>query len=326
MPNRGVDRAMMQERPEKTTIRERWIEIIAEVEKQIRTDKKSPLYVTLAGAEGKDIECLINRGIIKKTETGAISTDDKWKVVAIEKNGPTATELRRKYPGLDVRDEDVLSLIRGNAETLFPNPNHKDYHLWKAPVINLDYNSMLKGEVKNGKVVFEVTQTLKKISTIHHEAGSESQWYILLTLNANINLDNDCWREIKQTLKDNMSSVVEFKKDLSSLIPLNESDDIDCDTIKKIKKESKLQQNLLLALIPKYFSQRIRDQRWEFKDVISFAYGNNTAGRARMASWIICIEKPQDLKTDEQCYQENVGKILKDCSFIDDNGKMSALI
>lgn len=320
MANRPIDSSMAINRPEKIKIREEWGNI-ALTELSMLSGKHRPLYVTLSGAEGKDIEVLIQNGVLKRTENGAISSDDQWKVIAIEKNGPAASELRSKYPGLDIRNDDVINLIHGCSETSFPNRGDDNFNLWTAQIINLDYNSRFEGKLENGRGLYEIAQTLKKISAIQHEMKN-SRWSILLTLNANIELTQSCWSEVKQTLNDNLTSVDKFKEDFSKILPLDAGGRVNCDLLCKIKTDATLQQKLIVALVPKFFMQKIRDHRWEVSEIKSFVYGNNTSGRARMSSWVITLQKPDQVKSDDQCYSENVSKILSNCFQIQDDGTL----
>lgn len=318
MTRRPIDRAMAEERLEKATIREIWLKFIQSVP-QKNANQDHPLYVTLSGAEGKDIEGLVHHGILKKTENGAISADDEWKVVAIEKNGPAATKLRKKFPGLKVIHDDVLELIGGTSETSFPEDRSDDSKLWLADVINLDYNSTFSGSIQNGRGLFSVAQTLKKIATIQHQYGKQS-WCLLVTLNATLNLEDDCWGEIQRILNDNFNSVEEFREAFSKLVPLSADSEINSDILEEIKGNCDLQQKLLMAFLPKIFAQKIRDYRWKFDVEHALVYGDNSYRQARMASWIICLKKPESPITDEACYQKNVKDIMKNCSKIESTG------
>lgn len=91
MTQRAVDRAMNEGRPEKAIVRSLWLEKVRSYRITYPADTV-PLYLTLSGAEGRDIELLAAEGIIRRTEVGAIVEDDQQLVVAIESN--TAAVLR----------------------------------------------------------------------------------------------------------------------------------------------------------------------------------------------------------------------------------------
>ncbi len=74
---------MQDERPEKRAVRELWV---GEVEtlNPIAEELQCPLYVGLTGAKGLDIQLIINKGLVTRTEVNAIATKDAYKLVAIE--------------------------------------------------------------------------------------------------------------------------------------------------------------------------------------------------------------------------------------------------
>ncbi|MCY4046795.1 MAG: hypothetical protein OXF42_01610 [Candidatus Dadabacteria bacterium] len=323
MSPRRIDTAMARKRPEKNYIRNEWVKIVKNIQEK-RSDTGVPLYVTLSGREGKDIDCLIKHGILEQTETGAIRDKDTWKVVAIEKNGPAATELRRKFPGLDVRNDDVLDLICGPGEISYPNSDNEDeIKLWKASVVNLDYDSSLKMTLEGRSVRFGVIQTLKKISAIQNECTS-GEWYIFLTLNATLNFGAEHWNYIKETLNDNLRQVPRFRDDFFTKIIVQKGlTQIEDSIITNIKSCSSLQQKLLLSLVPKLLAQKTRDHMWAISVNQSFMYGDNADNGARMTSWIINFKKPLNSKinTDDQCYKQNVSGILANTVRLDSKGK-----
>ena len=77
-----VTGAMQSQRPAKDAVRELWADIV--VRRQEERREKVPLYLTLAGAEGYDIELLIKKGVIEQTKTGAIVDAEDLTVVAVE--------------------------------------------------------------------------------------------------------------------------------------------------------------------------------------------------------------------------------------------------
>src|SRR5690242_12319854 len=99
---RPIDAAMAADRPAKKTIRAKWIDKVQEKEPDLQIDN-SPLYLTMPGAEGKEIDLLIRRGVLRRNDTGSIAAEDGLKVVAIEYDDDAQLALRKKYPGLSVR-------------------------------------------------------------------------------------------------------------------------------------------------------------------------------------------------------------------------------
>src|SRR4051812_16488834 len=101
-PKRDVDRAMSADRPPKITMRNLWADQFeAFLEKH--GDEGFPIFATLSGAEAKDIRRLIERNLIRLTETGGIAESDMGKVVAIEHNSPAVLHLQKQFvSGLNI--------------------------------------------------------------------------------------------------------------------------------------------------------------------------------------------------------------------------------
>src|SRR5436190_18056504 len=108
---RRVDQAMEEDRPEKITIRKLWVDLV-EVEQLNYERTDQPLYLTLSGAEGKDIAALCARGVLRTTEVGAVVPEDQNKIVAVEANAPAVLALQRKFPGLKIVESRIESLLR----------------------------------------------------------------------------------------------------------------------------------------------------------------------------------------------------------------------
>ena len=92
---RPVDQAMNQERAEKLAIRALWLEEVKSIAEQY-PDSEVPWYLTLSGAEGRDIKLLIDEGLISLTEVGSIVEKDQHKVVAVENNNESVLQLQKK--------------------------------------------------------------------------------------------------------------------------------------------------------------------------------------------------------------------------------------
>jgi hypothetical protein len=81
---------------------------------------------------------LIDDGLISLTEAGAIETRDSKKIVAVESSMPACGRLKARFPGLQVREMNVKSMLAGDASHSFPDKETKK--LCRAVVVNLDYN------------------------------------------------------------------------------------------------------------------------------------------------------------------------------------------
>lgn len=109
---RSVDRAMDRNRAEKITIRRLWLhEIRASAENH--PGDEVPMYLTLPGAEGRDIQLLVDQGLLRlnEAEVRGIIEEDKGKVVAVEANSQAIIALQKRYPNLKILRLPVKDLI-----------------------------------------------------------------------------------------------------------------------------------------------------------------------------------------------------------------------
>ena len=121
---RPVDIAMAEDRLEKRTIRSLWLDEVKEVARQF-PESEVPWYLTLSGAEGRDIQLVIDEGLLSLTEVNSIAEKDQGKIVAVEQNNLAIATLQRKFIGLRIKEVPFHSLIRG--EELFKWPEEAPY-------------------------------------------------------------------------------------------------------------------------------------------------------------------------------------------------------
>lgn len=113
--SRPIDDAMSLDRLDKRRVRTMWADAVAEANK--RWAGPEALYLTLAGRHGLDIDNLVERGIIKVTESGALDGRDVGKIAAVESGRIAYTSLRQKFPGLRVFTERIEALAGGDVDT-----------------------------------------------------------------------------------------------------------------------------------------------------------------------------------------------------------------
>ena len=179
---RPVDQAMNEERAEKLTIRSLWLEEVKSIAKQY-PDSEVPWYLTLSGAEGRDIKLLIDEGLISLTEVGSIDEKDRHKVVAVENNNAAILQLQKKFVGLRIKEAPFQSLIRGDG--IFSWPEGKDEKYCRAHIVNLDLNNPLKGIPDNGSVKFPILAWIRKLCEIHAKSP-RNDWTLCLTLHGEV--------------------------------------------------------------------------------------------------------------------------------------------
>src|SRR5438128_8562239 len=162
--NRGVDRAMAAERPEKATMRSLWVEEVCRADSAGATDRV-PLYVTLPGAHGRDIQALVDRGVLALSETGAVGDIADMRVVAIERSANALVELGKRFPGLKILDQSLEALLHSTGSFKWPRGEH--HQLFRAQVINLDLDEPLKAPTQEGQLSFPSLALIRKDATIH---------------------------------------------------------------------------------------------------------------------------------------------------------------
>jgi hypothetical protein len=140
---------MDEERPEKAIVRSFWLKTVLAYRATYPNDAV-PLYLTLSGAEGRDIEALADAGVIRRTEVGGIVAEDQQLVVAIESNAAAVLQLDRKFPGMKILEQPFENLVR--STTLLSWPQGEHIRLCQARVINLDLNAPLRFENVDGEL------------------------------------------------------------------------------------------------------------------------------------------------------------------------------
>ena len=145
---RRVDDAMAADRPEKSTMRGLWVE---EVQRLAGGDTDVPLYLTMPGARGGDIQALIDAGIIDLTETNAVADPEKTRLVAVENSPQAIVELQRHFPGLKILQEPIESLLHSDKLTAWPEGEHKKF--FRARVVNFDLAVLSRGLHQTGPAV-----------------------------------------------------------------------------------------------------------------------------------------------------------------------------
>ncbi|GGM99680.1 hypothetical protein GCM10011609_42570 [Lentzea pudingi] len=169
-------------RPAKITIRQWWLASVRAHDKAALANGV-PLYLTLPGQHGLDIKLLIDEGVIRTTEAGPIVAADASRIVAIESNMMACGLLRKKIPGLSVRQENISGMLSWNFPDVFPDSKNKKQ--FRAAVVNLDFNQSLKMH-PDGTI--PVLNAIDKIARIHEGDINRPpiDWTLCLTLNADL--------------------------------------------------------------------------------------------------------------------------------------------
>lgn len=319
---RPIDLAMAEERPAKTTIRSIWLNHIIAAH-QATGPTKHPLYLTLSGAEGRDIELLLQHRIISKTAAGNIAQSDQLRVVAVEKSKLSVLALQRKYPGLKILEVPFESLLCGDNPTSWPGPNHE--LLCRAHVVNLDLNGSLSYRDEAGQISFPQLAWIEKLAQLHAKPP-RLDWILCLTLSAAINCPANVWECIGAFLKENCQREPAFQKACQTTLGNELMSTVEGERFAELAQCSQIdKQHILMAFVPKKIAHLIHRQGWLVRTTTNLRYGG-TAKEAAMVTWVVKLTtdsraagKPDSL------YLECVRSILEQAGAINDDGSVKKL-
>jgi hypothetical protein len=316
-----VDSAMADDRPEKQRMRELWVDRVAEASPP--TDRE-PLFLTLAGADGRDVQALVDADLIKLTETGAISTEDAGKVVAVESREEAFLKLSKRFQGLRVLNTRIEDLLR--REHPFNWPAGADQELFRARVVNFDFDRPLDVTVRNSQLVFPQIMWIKKIATIHaHKAPTN--WCLLLTCQGQIQWPIEVETRVKALLADNFQRSEEFSKVAEKLLGTDTFDGIrDCsDDLTLSELPYKTQQRILMAVVPKKLCRELSGSGWSIITRNNVRYGG-TKKRAPMVSFVFEFRWDQRSSAEpDAVYLESLLNSVSEPSEIDSKGSIKLL-
>lgn len=279
---RPVDRAMDQERIEKHTVRVFWLEEAREYMDRYPKDEE-PLYLTLSGAEGRDVRLFAEHGLINLTENGAIATEDQGKIIAVESSAQAVLQLQERYTGLKIVEKNFQSLVRGTD--YFSWPDSKERHYCRARIINLDLNSELGAKQQEERIDFPVIAWIDKVAKLHTRP-SPRDWSLCLTLHGEINWNDEVCSFAQEFLRDNFRREPSFAESCRNLFGEALCKDIDGKAnVDFSALHLKAQQQVLMVIVPKLIAQRAQNQGWKIATERNLRYGGE--GNAPMVTWIV---------------------------------------
>ena len=187
---RPVSSAMAALRPGKAVVRQLWVKEV-QMRKPL-TPSDIPFYLTLPGAQGFDIQALIDAGLIDITENNAIGDIDNRRVIAVEKDSLSVLELQRKFPGLKVIEGDIFDQLRGASPIVYPTGEQQ--RIMRSTTINLDLNGPLL--YRNSE--FPILESVSKLEALHRSPRA-LDWSLLLTLQGEMT-----WNEVGQQAAESL--------------------------------------------------------------------------------------------------------------------------
>jgi hypothetical protein len=314
---RPVDQAMLRIRPEKQKMRSLWADKFKAIKDQY-PQSDVPLYLTLSGAEGLDIQFFIEQGLIEITEVGSIAEIDQNKIVAVERNKRAVIKLQSKFIGLEIIEADFNSIISGSGPLAFPTG--KNETKCRARIINLDLDSSLDAQKVDDAIIFPVLEWIKKICTIH-SAKDHCDWILCLTLDARLNWNEQISSYIRDFIVNNINHDATFAssclkimgEDLYSLI--HSSGKINFSILTRNQ-----QQIINMIFVPKLIAKLIAGDNWKVFTESNLFYGSD--GYAPMVSWIMHFTWESQPVPPDHLYRSSLHEIFSHIGTIREDGQL----
>jgi len=318
--NRQVDQAMLEDRPEKRTVRGLWLE---EVKAVAREDPSSeePWYLTLPGAEGLDIQLLLEHDLIALTEVNSIAEKDQGKIVAVESNNDAIAKLQKKFIGLRIKQVDFRSFIRSEGQFRWPEGDDEKY--CRARVINLDLNTRLKANIDNQSVVFPVLAWIDKLCQIHAKPP-RLDWTLCLTLHAEIDWPIDVNRYIQKYLCENLGREPVFDESCRDFFGEGLYQAVknmeECLNFMELNREE--QQKVIMVIVPKIIARLVHNKGWCVRTERNLRYGSEA--RAPMVTWVVKLTWDGNAAAvPDSTYREALREIFHGVGIVKENGNIA---
>jgi len=311
---------MAAARPEKATVRGLWVEEVRAA-RDATPPEVVPLYVTLPGAEGGDIQALIDAGIIGLEENGAIAAEDGLRIVAVENSPGAVIQLQSRFFGLKILEEPLHSLLHSTSPVAWPVGEHRRF--FRGQVVNLDLDGPLGAEVESGQLAFPVLALIKKLSTLHAQPP-HIEWSLCLTLHGDFDWTPEAERLALTFLKANLERDAAFSTAAETALggSLHQAL-LNPDTLSAQELTPEDKQRLLMVLVPKRIAFDVHRDGWSVETTENIRYGG-TEHRAPMVTWIMRFR--WDVRTSthpEIVYGEALAGVLRRCGQIDADGNLT---
>lgn len=316
---RPVDQAMNEERAEKLTIRSLWLEEVKSIAEQY-PESEVPWYLTLSGAEGRDIKLLIDEGLISLTEVGSIEEKDQHKVVAVENSNEAVLQLQKKFVGLRIKQVPFHNLIRG--EDIFSWPQGEDEKYCRAHIVNLDLNNPLKGISEDGNAKFPVLDWVHKLCRLHTKSP-RNDWTLCLTLHGKVAWPEEVNRWLKQFLLENLSREPDFARSCKEFFEEALYEQIsDCSELDFTALDRQDQQKVIMVMVPKIITELVHSQGWSVSTERNLCYGGDSE-RAPMVTWIVKFTwRGEATATPDARYKSALRDIFSGVGVVSEQGKI----
>jgi len=311
---------MGQERAAKQTIRNIWLEEIKRFNDSY-TDDDVPLYLTLSGAEARDIKLLVDHKLIELTENGSIASGSAKRVVAIERSRLAVLSLQRLFPGLKIVEQEFANLLVGNSLLRYPTGAHEK--LCCARIVNLDFQDSLTVTEDNGNINFPTLIWIQKLAQIHASSKPGQEWCLCLTLNSSITWTQSIATGIQQFLQDNFKRSAEFEASCRQHFGDTLHQSINSDQpfdAQALSLEDK--QRLLMVFVPKKIASLVYLQNWQVKTSRNLRYGG-ARNEAPMVTWVFSfVWDPRASLAPDVVYKDCLDLIFSATGYVSDTGEI----
>lgn len=319
----AVHAAMAASRAAKRRLRKMWIQEAVRIAESSTIAADDTLYLTLAGADGPEIDMLIKKGIVRLTEVGNVTLADAYRVVAVECDKDAEKQLREAFPGIKVIADRLENLLRISSPTAWPQG--RELQICRARIVNLDLNGSL--ECIAGEQTFPVTDMILKLARIH-ERRPHLDWTLYLTLNATLTWDDPTCREIREFLVENFQREPVFAAGAEKTLGTDLFNAINGDTLDWRGMSALDCQHLLMVFVPKKIAQMSYGTPWKITTTENLEYkgGGPKRSRAPMVTWMIHFEwEPRARIQPDLVYRENLRSALQNTGSISTTGKLIRL-
>jgi hypothetical protein len=318
--NRGIDDAMAADRPAKAKVRTTWINLVESVAER----GSEPVYLTMCGKAGPEIDSLIERGVISVTESGAIDADDAYLVVAVENSPGAIASLQARFPGLKILDRRIQDVMRSSNPVKWPEGD--DRRCCRARVVNLDFDSSLKGNDATGTVRFDDLDVVAKFATIHALDVAVPEWDLFITFNATLGWSPAIANAVASFLRENFSLEPEFRDRCVGVMGASLVDAIEGDAdIDVANLSSTEQQALLMAFVPKKVAHLVHNTGWSVSTEFNWRYGGEADAAPMVTFGLRFRQDSRSASAPLELYREAVRGVLVNAGSISESGDVVAL-
>ncbi len=282
-----------------------------------------PLYLTLAGAQGLDVQRLIDLGIIGLAENGrAIAPTEVWKVVALERNNEAYASLKDRLPGVRVLNQDLAEILASRQRVTLPNGSHQ---LWcRAHVVNMDLNETLRCEddVDVSQPVFPTVELIWKLAVLHLKRPS-LDWVLCLTLAAQIDWRLEHCESVQLFLRENFQREERFAEESRALMGNWLFDALMGDEIVDLTVLSVQEmQALLMVFVPKKIVAETYRLGWSISTTYNLRYGGHNGSQRMVSLMMRFVREPRVSKQPQAVYSESLIAALERAGVIDSAGTL----